>query len=48
MMVAFMLLGFVLEAYAIWQGPFHGKWAEAAFWMACSVSAELSWRAHKK
>lgn len=31
--------------YAFWQGPFHGKWAEAAFWLAFVVSVEVSsWR----
>lgn len=38
------LLALITLVYAAWQGPFHGKWAEAAFYMAFSVSCELSAR----
>jgi hypothetical protein len=37
-------LSLTLMAYALWQGPFHGKWAEAAYYMAVSVSCELNAR----
>lgn len=35
------LFAFIAYVYAFWQGPFHGKWAEGAFWMAVSISAEF-------
>jgi hypothetical protein len=31
-----------LFVYAVWQGPFHGKWPEATFWLVMSLSLELS------
>lgn len=38
------IVGLISFAYAVWQGPLYGKWAEGAFWMALSISAEISCR----
>ena len=38
------VLGLIAFGYGIWQAPFHSKWAEGGFWMALSISAEISSR----
>jgi hypothetical protein len=38
------IFGLVAFGYAVWQAPFHGKWAEGAFWMALSISSEFGTR----
>lgn len=40
-LLVWSVLSIGLEAYSVWQGPFNGKWAEAAFWMGSAISAEI-------